>query len=1663
MTKRRSPKTAHPSAPVIEELEPRVLFSADAAVLEDGAVASTAIVERRVIETPPDSASSNITEQEPSVETIDFNDINDLDSRTLPNDDSDAELLLFEVDETGELTEQSPTRELIVVDTQIEGYQQLVDNLTGSNVSNDRDFEILLILRGEDGLARLSQTLESQHNLDAVHILSHGQRGGITLGSSQLNLASLPLYSEQLETWEQALSPDADLLIYGCNLAASDSGTALIDRLSSLTQADVAASDDLTGNASAGGDWELEYLSGTIEASTLAPEAAESGWEGVLAAALTPTGEIQVNTTTGGTQETSAQTLGSKDAVAMDSAGNYVVVWSDSVTDGSGYGIFGQRFDATGAKQGAEFQINQTTTDNQYWASVAMADDGRFAVTWTSVNQDGTPASVYARQFNADGSAFGNEFRVNSTTSGSQTNASVAMVRTGVNAGDFVIVWQGNGSSDSDGIYGQRYAADGSAVGSEFFANNTITGLQENPAVAINDNGEFSVVWEDAENIFLEFFDNTGFSQNLQAQVNTGSSILFTVDNSISPDLVLANDGTSSVVWRSENSVADGVYLRQVDKNGNLLGFSATSISTSGNPDSTSPSIARDTAGNLLISYHKTGDGSSTGIYARAFDASLSPLTDEFLINQTTSGTQQYASVGLLDIDNFVIVWSGNGGSDADGIFTRQYSYPHQITVNTTNDTLDGDTSSFANLKLDPGADGVVSLREAITAANGDTNSLDTVLFDIPGVGPHVITPGSALPTITDSIVIDGSSEPDYSNTPVVEINGAAAGDVSGLILDNNADNSVIKGLSFTGFTGAANGIAISLNSADDVTLQGNYIGVKPDGSTVAGNRIGIDIGNNADRNIVGSINTGAGNLIRGNTDGLIIADTSSTRNTIRGNAIYGNVESNFALSNTDTVTPNDADDSDTGPNNLQNYPVLSAASISGNDLTVTGSLTSSANTALTLDFYVGTASASPSGYPEAERYLGSSSTTTGDNGDGSGSAALNELISSANVANGEYITVIAIDGNGNSSEMALSIAATGGNSAPTTSIAALAIINEGGSLSLDASGSTDPDSDPLSYRWDLNNDGTYGDVTGVNPTVDWATLTAFGIDDNGSYTIGLQVDDGKGGTDTTSAMLTVNNVAPTLSVSGAAGVFSGDIYTLNLAATDPGNDTISSWTINWGDGNIETVNGNPSSATHVYANTGFTNNIVVSATDEDITENYIHSDLFAGRYVNNAGIYRIQGSWGNAPVLFATEGTLDKAIQPIIGPDGNIYVSGESSNNILRYDAATGAFMDIFATTGAGEAQGIAFGPDGNLYVANGTGREIMRFDGSDGTALPTFVANTGGNPYSLTFGPDGNLYVNLYNSGEVHKYDGSTGASLGTFVASTDVGTPEQMVFGPDGNLYIADVANNSVLQFNGSDGSYIKDFIPATEANLDSPNGLAFGPDGSLYVSDAQDGDILRYNGSTGTFIDVYASGLNTPSLLGFAPDLQVSVLEPRQVAVAADSSGNYVIVEESYTGTDIDLVAQRYDASGNPVGGTININTTSANNQFDPDVAMDANGNFVVVWSSEDGSGDTNVVYRVFNNTGSPLTSELLANTTTSGSQQFASVAYGGDGNFIITWSSQGQDDGGDPNGWGVYARRFDGTTGAAIDTNGSTDEFLVNATTTGDQQIRCLGPVQGDRR
>src|SRR4028119_147563 len=228
---------------------------------------------------------------------------------------------------------------LVFIDSNVEDYQSLM-----SGISPNAEVIILDETRG--GIEQITERLATKQNIEAIHIISHGSPGSVQLGANTLNSSNIESFGPGLQQWRKALIPGADILLYGCNVAADVSVTTdisyirhisqeltplslslsrlkptpdnldnslmesslddfgcqtgvktnggsgvkptkpnqFLDRLSELTGADIAASANLTGNAALGGDWELEVQIGRIEATPIKALA----YSGILAASANP-------------------------------------------------------------------------------------------------------------------------------------------------------------------------------------------------------------------------------------------------------------------------------------------------------------------------------------------------------------------------------------------------------------------------------------------------------------------------------------------------------------------------------------------------------------------------------------------------------------------------------------------------------------------------------------------------------------------------------------------------------------------------------------------------------------------------------------------------------------------------------------------------------------------------------------------------------------------------------------------------------------------------------------------------------------------------------------------------------------------------------------------------------------------------------------------------------------------------------------------------------------------------------------------------------------------------------------------------------------------------------------------------------------------------------
>lgn len=226
--------------------------------------------------------------------------------------------------------------------------------------------------------------------------------------------------------------------------------------------------------------------------------------------------EFRINTETTGGQVYSSIT-------ALE-GGGFVITWQSADQDGASWGIYGQRFSAAGTAVGAEFRVNTTTANGQWYSDVAALPGGGFIVTWQSDLQDGSNFGIYAQRFDAAGAPAGGEFRINTTTSNTQINPAVAVLT----GGGFVIAWQSfNQDGGTDGVYAQRYDAAGVAVGTEFRVNTETDHAQVMPSISALADGGFIVTWsslfQDSSNfgIFGQRYDAAGAPVGVEFQINS--------------------------------------------------------------------------------------------------------------------------------------------------------------------------------------------------------------------------------------------------------------------------------------------------------------------------------------------------------------------------------------------------------------------------------------------------------------------------------------------------------------------------------------------------------------------------------------------------------------------------------------------------------------------------------------------------------------------------------------------------------------------------------------------------------------------------------------------------------------------------------------------------------------------------------------------------------------------------------------------------------------------------------------------------------------------------------------------------------------------------------------------------------------------------------------
>ncbi len=351
-------------------------------------------------------------------------------------------------------------------------------------------------------------------------------------------------------------------------------------------------------------------------------------------------------------------------AIAMDSQGNFIVVWSSYLQDGNSGGIFARRFNADCTPISPEFQINSESSGNQTEPAVAMTPDGNFIVAWQEPGTD--QEEIFARRFDAVGNPLSNQFRVNSTTADRQMFPAVAVAPDS----NFVIAWQSSTAQPPQqrNVCFQLYSSSGTPVGTE--QNVNLLPDSRYPDVAVDDTGRFTIIWmqDDSQHaynqIMFRVYNNNGSPKTDPNSINTTPFYAVT-----RPSISCAAIGHFVVTWEAHPSDAasNDIYARWYKFDG-IIKSSEFIVNTYTEGLQQNPKVAMNDQRDFIIVWNSDSD-----IHARRFKTSnnyIEPIGDEFIINTYTFSDQKYPSAAIKENRDFIAVWQSDGqDGSSDGIF----------------------------------------------------------------------------------------------------------------------------------------------------------------------------------------------------------------------------------------------------------------------------------------------------------------------------------------------------------------------------------------------------------------------------------------------------------------------------------------------------------------------------------------------------------------------------------------------------------------------------------------------------------------------------------------------------------------------------------------------------------------------------------------------------------------------------------------------------------------------------------------------------------------------------------------------------------------------------------------------------------------------------------
>ncbi|MDC8448276.1 MAG: DUF4347 domain-containing protein [Nitrospira sp.] len=767
-------------------LEPRLMFDAAAA---------TTVAEVKTEQAAQDQAEAAVSSEAAG------------DDQTTEQNESQNLLQAIATYNPGE-----STTEVVFVDPTVPDCQTLVAGI-GPNV------QVIMLDPTRDGVEQIAESLAGRSGIDAIHLISHGSSGELQLGAGTLTAESMSgKYADELATIREALSDQADILVYGCDFAEGHNGQEATTLLSQLTGADVAASTDATGFAGLGGDWMLETQTGTIETQIAVDDGVQANWVGLLAGETPPT----ITNLSG---DSLAYSEG-QGAVVIERGGNAVVADVDSPnldtgtltvsipTGGdSAEDVLSIRNQGPGAGQigvsGSTVTYGGTTI-----GTFAGGSSGSDLVI--TLNSNATPTAVTALVKNI---TYQNT-DTNAPTTGARTVRFVLTDGDGGTSANYDTTVTVSGVNDApvlaDTALSLTVAEDAGvpsgAVGSAVSAfTGGITDVDSGAAkgIAITGSNQTNGTWY--------YTTNGGSTWTAVGTVSNTSALL------------LADNGSTRLYFTPKanyNGVSSAALtVRAWDQSSGMAG---TKVSTASNGGTTAFSSATDTVDvtvtpvndaptDLALSANTVAENAATGTVVGtvsgtdpdAGDTKTYSLTDNaggrFAINSAT-GVITVANGTLLDYEStpshdVIVRVTDSGGLTYDEMFT--------INLTNVNDAPT-DLSLSANTVAENAANGtVVGTVTGTDPDSGDTKSYS--LTDAAG-GRFAIDSATGVITVADGTLLN------YENTSSHDVTVRVT-DSGGLTYDETFT------INLTDVNEAPTSISLNSNTVEENAANGTVVG----------------------------------------------------------------------------------------------------------------------------------------------------------------------------------------------------------------------------------------------------------------------------------------------------------------------------------------------------------------------------------------------------------------------------------------------------------------------------------------------------------------------------------------------------------------------------------------------------------------------------------------------------------------------------------------------------------------------------------------------------------------------------------------------------------------------------------------------------------------------